>query len=132
MVTLEQGVELACHALEDTEGGEIYVKKIPSMKVTDVARAIDPDAEHKIVGIRPGEKLHEQMISAEDSVHTYEYEQHYKIMPAINQWGNDKRVKGGRKVDEGFVYSSDQNTDWMSVEALRAWMAANKATLGKV
>src|SRR5512139_2537584 len=73
MITLEQGVELVWHAFEDMVGGEIYVKKIPSMKVTDLARAIAPDASHKIVGIRPGEKLHEQMIGTEDALHTYEY-----------------------------------------------------------
>lgn len=132
MVTLEQGVDLACRALEDTEGGEIYVKKVPSMKVTDIARAVDPTAEHEIVGIRPGEKLHEQMISSEDSVHTYEYQDYFKIVPAINRWGNEARIKGGRKVPEGFVYASDTNTEWMSVDALQAWIAANKSGLGKL
>ncbi len=131
MVTLEQGVELACHALEDTEGGEIYVRKAPSMKVTDVARAVDAAAEHKIVGIRPGEKLHEQMIGVEDSAQTYEYDHYFKILPAINQWGNEQRIKGGRKVADGFVYASDTNTEWMSVEALRDWIAANRNSLGK-
>jgi len=132
MVSLEQGVELACHALEDTEGGEIYVKKIPSMKVTDIARAVDPDAEHEIVGIRPGEKLHEQMISAEDSVHTYEYDGYFKIVPAINRWGNEVRIKGGRKVPDGFVYASDSNTEWMSIDTLKTWIADNRAGLGKL
>jgi len=132
MVTLEQGVELACHALENTEGGEIYVKKAPSMKVTDIARAVDAAAEHDIVGIRPGEKLHEQMISTEDSPHTYEYGGYFKIMPAINRWGNERRIKGGRKVADGFVYTSDTNTEWMSIEALRGWIDANRSVLLKV
>jgi UDP-N-acetylglucosamine 4,6-dehydratase/5-epimerase len=132
MVTLEQGVDLACHALEDTEGGEIYVKKIPSMKVTDIARAVDAVASHEIVGIRPGEKLHEQMISAEDSVHTYEYGEYFKIVPAINRWGNEARIKGGRKVPEGFVYASDTNTEWMPIDTLKAWIEANRAYLGKL
>ena len=132
MVTLEQGVELACHALEDTEGGEIYVKKAPSMKVTDIARAVDAQADHDVVGIRPGEKLHEQMISTEDSPHTYEYGGYYKIMPAINRWGNERRIKGGRKVPDGFVYASDSNTEWMSVEALRSWIEANRSAVLKV
>jgi UDP-N-acetylglucosamine 4,6-dehydratase (inverting) len=125
MVTLEQGVELACHALEDTEGGEIYVKKTPSMKVVDIARAVDASAGHEIIGVRPGEKLHEQMISAEDSAHTYEYEHYFKIVPAINKWGNEARVKGGQKVPEGFVYASDTNTQWMSIDALRAWIQSD-------
>jgi UDP-N-acetylglucosamine 4,6-dehydratase (inverting) len=131
MVTLEQGVDLACHALEDTEGGEIYVRKGPSMKVTDIALAVDAAASHEIVGIRPGEKLHEQMISEEDSAHTYEYDSYFKIVPAINRWGNEKRIKGGHKVAEGFVYASDTNADWMSVDTLRGWIAANRDSLGK-
>lgn len=131
MVTLEQGVELACLALEDTEGGEIYVRKAPSMKVTDVALAVDPIARHDIVGIRPGEKLHEQMIGVEDSAQTYEYDHYFKILPAINRWGNEQRIKGGRKVADGFVYASDTNTEWMSIEALRDWIAANRDKLGK-
>ena len=131
MVTLEQGVELACHALEDTEGGEIYVRKGPSMKVTDIALAVDAAASHEIVGIRPGEKLHEQMISEEDSAHTYEYDSYFKILPAINRWGNEQRIKGGRKVAEGFVYASDTNAEWMSVDTLRNWIAANRDSLGK-
>jgi UDP-N-acetylglucosamine 4,6-dehydratase (inverting) len=132
MVSLEQGVELACRALEDTEGGEIYVKKVPSMKVADIARAVDAAASHEIVGIRPGEKLHEQMISAEDSVHTYEYDDYFKIMPAINRSGNETRVKGGRKVPEGYVYASDTNTEWMSIDMLKAWIESNRAYLGKL
>jgi UDP-N-acetylglucosamine 4,6-dehydratase len=132
MVSLEQGVDLACHALEDTEGGEIYVKKVPSMKVTDIARAVDGRADHEIVGIRPGEKLHEQMISVEDSVHTYEYPDYFKIVPAINRWGNETRIKGGRKVPDGFVYASDTNTEWMTIDALRGWIAINRDNLGKL
>ena len=126
MVTLEQGVELVWHGFEDMQGGEIYVKKIPSMRVTDIARAIDPTAELDIIGVRPGEKLHEQMIGAEDARDTYEYDAYYKILPAINDAGNGTRIKGGRKVPEGFVYASDTNTEWMSAEALRGWIAANR------
>jgi UDP-N-acetylglucosamine 4,6-dehydratase/5-epimerase len=131
MVTLEQGVELVWHAFNDMEGGEIYVKKIPSIRVTDIARAIDPAAEHQIIGIRPGEKVHEQMIGTEDAQHAYEYDEYFKIVPAINTWGNETRVKGGRKVPEGFVYSSDTNTEWMSIEVLRAWIEANFGAPGK-
>ena len=86
MISLEQGVELVWHAFDDMIGGEIYVKKIPSMKVTEIANVIAPDAEQKIIGIRPGEKLHEQMIGEEDSPNTYEYPEHYKILTHINNW----------------------------------------------
>jgi UDP-N-acetylglucosamine 4,6-dehydratase len=126
MVTLEQGVELVWHAFTDMEGGEIYVKKIPSMKVVDIARAVDPEAEQHIIGIRPGEKLHEQMIGIEDAYHTYEYGDYYKIMPAINSSGNESRIKNGRKVPNGFAYTSDANPDWMSVEELRKWIVCNR------
>jgi UDP-N-acetylglucosamine 4,6-dehydratase (inverting) len=132
MVTLDQGVDLVWRAFDDMEGGEIYVKKAPSIKVTDIAHAVDPAAEQRIVGIRPGEKLHEQMISPEDANQTYEYDSFYKIAPAINAWGNETRVKNGRKVPEGFVYRSDTNTEWMSVGTLRAWIENNRAILGKV
>jgi len=130
MVTLQQGVELVWQALEDMEGGEIYVKKVPSMRVVDIARAIDPQVEPQIVGIRPGEKLHEQLISAEDSHYTFEYPGYYKIMPAINTWGNESRIKNGSKVAAGFVYTSDTNAEWMSVDMLRAWIESNRAALG--
>jgi UDP-N-acetylglucosamine 4,6-dehydratase (inverting) len=131
MITLEQGVELVWHAFEDMEGGEIYVKKIPSMKVTDIARAVDPDARHEIVGIRPGEKLHEQMIGAEDAHYTFEYPEHFKILPAIHSWHEDfKRIKDGKKVPEGFTYASDTNAEWMSVEELKSWIARNREKIG--
>jgi len=118
MITLEQGVELVWHAFDDMQGGEIYVKKIPSMKVTDMAKAAAPEAEHEIVGIRPGEKLHEQMIGSEDALYTYEYPEHFKILPAIHNWSSDPfRIKDGKKVPDGFVYASDTNKEWMDVEA---------------
>ena len=132
MISLEQGVELVWHAFADMVGGETYVKKIPSMKVIDVARVIAPAAEQNIIGIRPGEKLHEQMISSEDSSFTYEYPEHYKILPHINNWAEDeKRIKDGTKVPEGFVYSSDSNSAWMSDADLQAWIDANKESIGK-
>lgn len=133
MITLEQGVELVWHAFDDIIGGEIYVKKIPSMKVTDIARAVAPNARHEIVGIRPGEKLHEQMIGSEDVGHTYEYADHYKILPAINKWSEDPaRINGGKKVAPDFTYCSDNNKDWLSVEALQAWIEQNRDMVGKV
>lgn len=133
MISLEEGVELVWHAFDDMEGGEIYVKKIPSMKVTDLARVVAPEASQKIVGIRPGEKLHEQMISAEDSYTTYEYPEHFKILPVIHDWANcPKRIKDGTKVPEGFVYSSDNNAEWMSDEALNAWIEQNREKIGSI
>ncbi|MDK4697449.1 UDP-N-acetylglucosamine 4,6-dehydratase (inverting) [Kingella negevensis] len=133
MISLEQGVELVWHAFDDMVGGEIYVKKIPSMKVSDLATAIAPECKQEIIGIRPGEKLHEQMISAEDSFHTYEYAEHFKILPAINGWDETpERIKDGKKVPEGFVYASDNNPEWMSVEALQAWVAANQHKIGNI
>lgn len=133
MISLEQGVELVWHAFDDMEGGEIYVKKIPSMKVTDVARAVSMNAKQDIIGIRPGEKLHEQMISAEDALYTFEYPEHFKILPVINDWSADPaRIKNGKKVPNGFVYASDNNQEWMSVEALQSWIDANKAKIGNI
>lgn len=133
MISLEQGVELVWHAFDDMIGGEIYVKKIPSMKVTDLARAIAPECTQKIIGIRPGEKLHEQMISAEDSFHTYEYPEHFKILPAINAWSDSpERIKDGKKVPEGFVYASDNNTQWMSETELQEWVKNNQHKIGAI
>lgn len=133
MISLEQGVELVWHAFEDMIGGEIYVKKIPSMRVTDLAKVIAPNARQKIVGIRPGEKLHEQMIGSEDSHFTYEYKEHFKILPNINDWGCcPKRIKDGTKVQEGFVYSSDTNSQWMSDAELRDWVKSNYNEIGNI
>ena len=131
MISLEQGVELVWHAFDDMEGGEIYVKKIPSMKVVDLAKVVAPEARHEIIGIRPGEKLHEQMIGEEDSYHTFEYPEHFKILPAINNWSTTPaRIKSGRKVPEGFSYTSANNSSWMTPEELRGWLAANRHKIG--
>jgi len=133
MISLEQGVELVWHAFEDVVGGEIYVKKIPSMKVVDIARTVAPKAQLEIIGIRPGEKLHEQMISYEDAPHTYEYEGHYKILPAIHGWSSDpRRINGGKPVKPDFVYASDINEDWMTMETLRAWINGNRCKIGLI
>ena len=131
MISLEHGVELVWHAFKDMLGGEIYVKKIPSMKVTDIAKVIAPQAKHKIIGIRPGEKLHEQMISSDDSYSTYAYTNYYKILPMINEWGIDNyRIKKGKKVPEGFIYSSDNNKEWMTKSDLKKWIDMNKKYVG--
>lgn len=133
MITLEQGVELVWHAFDDMQGGEIYVKKIPSMKVVDIAKAVAPEAKLDFIGIRPGEKLHEQMIGSEDSFYTYEYPEHYKILPAIHKWSEDTaRIGDGKKVPEGFVYASDNNTDWMGPRELCSWIEQNQAKIGAI
>jgi UDP-N-acetylglucosamine 4,6-dehydratase/5-epimerase len=133
MITLEQAVDLVWRALDDMVGGEIYVKKIPSMNITEIANAVVPGARHEIVGIRPGEKLHEQMIGIEDAPHTYEYPGFYKILPAIHQWSDDPaRINGGGKVAADFVYRSDSNPEWMSVQVLREWIERNRAKIGKI
>jgi len=133
MISLEQGVELVWHAFEDMVGGEIYVKKIPSMKITDLAKVIATDAKLEIVGIRPGEKLHEQMIGTEDALYTYEYPEHYKILPAIHSWDRDaNRIKNGKRVQEGFSYTSDNNTEWMQPVELQDWIEANRTKIGNI
>lgn len=133
MITLEQGVELVWHAFEDMQGGEIYVKKIPSMKVTDLASAVSPKSKLETIGIRPGEKVHEQMIGAEDAMYTYEYAEHFKILPAIHDWSSDPyRIKDGKKVADDFVYTSDNNLDWMSISELQVWINANREKIGKI
>jgi FlaA1/EpsC-like NDP-sugar epimerase len=131
MITLEQGVELVWHAADDMVGGEIYVQRIPSMTLTDIATAVAPEARHDIIGIRPGEKLHEQMIGVDDAPHTYEYPDHYKILPAIHDWSSDPaRITSGVRVAPDFAYRSDTNPEWMTVETLRAWIARNRDSIG--
>jgi len=133
MISLEAGAELVWHAFEDMIGGEIYVKKIPSMKVVDLAKVVAPQAKLEFVGIRPGEKLHEQMIGTEDAIYTYEYAQHFKILPAINNWHASKeRIKNGAPVGEGFSYTSDNNPDWMTSAQLNSWINTNAHLIGKI
>ncbi len=133
MITLEQGVDLVWHAFEDMVGGEIYVKKIPSMNILDIAKAVAPGAKHDIVGIRPGEKLHEQMIGEEDALYTYEYPEHFKILPAIHQWSEDpERINNGVKVSPDFTYSSSNNKEWMTITQLQTWIKQNASMVGKI
>ena len=128
MITLEEAVALVWRAFQDMVGGEIYVKKIPSMKVTDIALAISPEARQELIGIRPGEKLHEQMIGPEDAPYTYEYDDFYKILPAIHNWSGDpNRIGEGKLVVSDFSYTSDKNHDWMSIETLKRWIVKNKS-----
>lgn len=118
-ISLRQGVELVIKALEEAKGGETFISKIPSFKITDLAEAMAPGMRTKEVGIREGEKLHEIMVTVEDAPHTYEYEKHFIVYPQM-VWSESRRaVPTGKKVPEGFSYSSDNNTEWLSVEQIR-------------
>ncbi len=133
MITLEQGVELVWTALEEMRGGEIFVKKIPSMKVVDILSAIDPIAEIDVVGIRPGEKIHEQMISAEDALTTFDCGGHFVILPhGDGPDRNDYTKNRGSKVPLGFTYNSDSNSDWMTKDQLNEWVAQNADQNGSI
>lgn len=133
MISLEDGVDLVLHAFEDMVGGEIYVKKIPSMKVIDIARVLAPEAKQEVIGIRPGEKVHEQMIGIEDAPYTFEYSEHYKILPAIHNWSSDPgRIKAGVPVGSDFTYTSENNADWMADADLEAWIEANRDRIGAI
>ena len=121
-ISLDGGVDMVLHALSNSWGGEIFVPKIPSYKITDVAEAIAPELDHKIVGIRPGEKLHEEMITASDSFNTYDLGKYYTILPTtITEWNLDDFIKkfNAKKVKQGFTYNSGTNTEWESVDSLR-------------
>ncbi len=117
-ITLEQGVELVLNAFELMHGGEIFVPKIPSMKITDLADVIAPDCKRKIVGIRPGEKLHEVLIPADEMRSTVEFKDMYVICPEIEGWKNPQ-LKAGKLVKESFEYSSNNNTVWLSKNDLK-------------
>lgn len=122
MISLDQGVDLVETAFSEMKGGEIFVKRIPSMKVTDLIEAVVPGREVEETGIRPGEKLHEQMIGQEDEKFTFDFGDHFRIYPAAI-FGMDRYDgHGGKPVDSGFSYSSDQNDEWMSTEELQAWL----------
>lgn len=121
-ITLEQGVDFVLKNFERMQGGELFVPKIPSMNIMDLAKAIAPDCETEIVGIRPGEKLHEYMISVDDARNTVEYDDYYVIQPSFVWWDQEHYLatNGGRRVPEGFYYSSDNNDRWLTVEELRS------------
>jgi len=103
------------------------------MNICDIATAVDPNCEQKEIGIRPGEKLHEQMIGVEDAPHTYEYPGHFKILPSIHSWDCDAgRIKDGVRVPEGFSYTSDNNKEWMTIPELQKWIAANRVKIGAI
>jgi UDP-N-acetylglucosamine 4,6-dehydratase/5-epimerase len=120
-ISLQDGVKMVLHALEFSWGGELFVPKIPSYKILDVAKAIGPECEHRVIGIRPGEKLHEQMITASDSFTTYDLGKYFVILPQTTNWELKEFIKffNAKIVPGGFEYSSDKNTEWESVDSLR-------------
>ncbi|RHQ01241.1 UDP-N-acetylglucosamine 4,6-dehydratase (inverting) [Roseburia sp. AM51-8] len=118
-ISLEEGVQLVIKALCEARGGETFISKIPSFKVTDLAQAILPGCSMPEVGIREGEKLHEVMVTKEDAMHTYEYDKNYVIYPYMNWWHEDMIIPGGKKLEYGFEYNSGNNTEWLNVEQLR-------------
>jgi UDP-N-acetylglucosamine 4,6-dehydratase (inverting) len=126
-ISLKEGVDMVLHALEHAWGGELYVPKIPSYKITDVAEAIGPECKKEVIGIRPGEKVHEEMITSSDSFNTYDLGQYYVILPQVPIWNIDDFIKkfNAVRVPEGFNYSSGQNTSWVSAEELRRLIIEN-------
>lgn len=120
-ITLDQGVDLVFKAIKESKGGETYISKIPSFKIVDLAKAFNPECRYKEIGIREGEKLHEVMITKDDSRMAFEYDAHYIIYPNFEWWDRSKHfTSGGAAVDEGFEYSSETNNQWLSAEAMRA------------
>ncbi len=118
-ISLEEGVKLVIKALEESKGGETFISKIPSFKITDLAKAMDPNCEMPEVGIREGEKLHEIMVTVEDAPNTYEYDKHFIVYPQMTWSTSHTAIPTGKKVPEGFSYSSGNNTEWLTVEQLR-------------
>lgn len=120
-ISLQGGVDMVLHALEHAWGGELFVPKIPSYKITDVAKAIAPNCEHKVIGIRPGEKIHEEMITSSDSFTTYDLGKYYVILPLQTPWELDDFIKifNAQQVVQGFSYTSGANTEWETVDSLR-------------
>lgn len=126
-LSLEQGVHFVINCIEQMEGGEVFVPKIPSTKVIDLARAIAPDAQIDIIGIRPGEKLHEDLLSADEARHTVELEGMYVVQPAEATWFGYSWKDKGKPVAEGFAYTSDSNTEWLDVEGIKKYIAPFEA-----
>ena len=123
-ITLQQGVDFVLSCLDMMHGGEIFVPKIPSMRATDLARAMAPDLPHRIVGIRPGEKLHEVMITEDDARTTLDLEDRYVVEPAFALWSRESGLgDGAKRVEEGFRYASNTNSEWLDAEGLRAHLA---------
>lgn len=119
-ITLEQGINFVLSSLQMMDGGEVFIPKIPSMKIIDLVQALAPGVATHVIGIRPGEKLHEIMITGDDARDTIEYDDRYVILPSFKFWGEtDAKPAGTKSVDEGFAYTSDGNTEWLSPDALK-------------
>ena len=116
-ITLDKGVQFVLDNLERMQGGEIFVPKIPSMNIMDLVKSIAPECDIEIIGIRPGEKLHEAMIMEDDARHTLEFDDYYVIQPELSWWSTTE-LSGGKKISEGFAYTSDNNTEWLTIEEL--------------
>jgi UDP-N-acetylglucosamine 4,6-dehydratase (inverting) len=133
-ISLTDGVEMVLHALETAWGGELFVPKIPSYRITDVAMAIGPDCEHRVIGIRPGEKIHEEMITSSDSFTTYDLGKYYSILPQVPRWKAGDFIDHFKavKVNQGFRYNSGENSEWLSIEELRRLIREHVDPLFKV
>jgi FlaA1/EpsC-like NDP-sugar epimerase len=120
-ISLQEGADMVLHAMETAWGGEIFVPKIPSYKITDVAEAIGPECKHEIIGIRPGEKIHEEMITSSDSFSTYDLGKYYAILPQVTNWNMNDYIDhfNAAKVPVGFQYNSAENTEWVGVDEIR-------------
>ena len=133
MISLEEAVSFVWFSFNEMVGGEIFVKKLPSMNIMDIADSISKDTKKEFVGIRPGEKLHEMMVGYEDADNTYEYSSFFKILPQIfNSKQKNKMIKNGKKVSKDFIYSSQNNKQWMNKKDLIKWINQNKYTIGKI
>lgn len=128
MIKLEQAIDLVFHTFSDMSGGEIYIRKVPSMNIVDIAKACVPKSKHKIIGIRPGEKLNEQLVGEDESPFTYEFEDYFKILPSINAIASC--ADSGNIVQNGFKYTSDLNDSWMEIDELSEWIENNREIIG--
>ena len=123
LITLPEAVDTVFYAFEEMKGSEIFVRKSYSVKITDLAKSIAPEVKMQETGMRPGEKLHEQLISADEANFTYDFDKFYKILSPLNNWDNSaSRIKGGKKVNEGFTYTSDSNDFWLKGQMLDRWL----------
>ena len=126
LISLPEAVETVIYAFKEMVGSEIFARQIPSINITELAKTIGPDCSLKEIGLRPGEKLHEQLISADESSFTYKFDKYYKILSPLTRWNEcKKRVSGGKRVNEGFVYSSEKNSEWLSNGSLKKWIDAS-------
>ena len=124
LITLSEAVETVLYTFKKMQGSEIFVKQIPSVKIVELAKALAPNAKLEEIGLRPGEKLHEQLIGEDEAQYTYKFDGYYKILSPLNNWCNDKkRTSGGVKVGSDFIYKSDTNDTWLSQKKLERWLS---------